>query len=381
MYAAAGGASLASRRHKPKHRNTADADALIHQQFQRRFQQHQQQYAPASVEHQLRASSSLTPSTPMSPFGQVRLSGPFDPAENKTATSVAWPGPVGPSPDSDGTAPGGSILIHLPADPHRKWTKKNKIHDALSFGGGDADDRRLYELQQGAAANTLLYVGLCSVALGLIIAFVGTGEKGFKTVQLRFIGPGMIAIGVCCCAVRIMLCFCPPTFCFKRRRHKGGGGASDKMAEFYKYMPFRNHPINANSDAAEPLTGVVVETVPMTVLKPALKRVSMAADQQPQIVCQQAKRMPKATPEASLDSSMEHLIEQDDHLYTKDEVSSNKNLSNLKSTLTFEDSLNVATKMMVKSFEELNNTSSMAGSDSTDQPRQELVLSAVNLTK
>lgn len=162
-----------------------------------------------------------------------------------------------------------------------------QIHDALSFGGGDGDDRRLYELQQGAAANTLLYVGLCSVALGLIIAFVGTGEKGFKTVQLRFIGPGMIAIGVCCCAVRIMLCFCPPTFCFKRRRHKGGGGASDKMAEFYKYMPFRNHPINANSAAAEPLTGVVVENVPMTVLKPALKRVSMAANQQPQIVCQQ----------------------------------------------------------------------------------------------
>lgn len=78
MYAAAGGASLASRRHKPKHRNTADADALIHQQFQRRFEQHQQQYAPASVEHHLRASSSLTPSTPMSPFGQVRLPGPFD---------------------------------------------------------------------------------------------------------------------------------------------------------------------------------------------------------------------------------------------------------------------------------------------------------------
>lgn len=103
-------------------------------------------------------------------------------------------------------------------------------------------------------------------------------------------------------------------------------------------------------------------------------------------VCLQTKRMPKATPEASLDSSMEHLIEQDDHLYTKDEVSSNKNLSNLKSTLTFEDSLNVATKMMVKSFEELNNTSSTPGgggeSSFADQqhPRQELVLSAVNLT-
>lgn len=91
--------------------------------------------------------------------------------------------------------------------------------------------------------------------------------------------------------------------------------------------------------------------------------------------------LPKATPEASLDSSMEHLIEQDDHLYTKDEVSSNRNLSNLKSTLTFEDSLNVATKMMVKSFEELNtpNTSSTLGDPSVDQHRQELVLSAVNL--
>lgn len=46
--------------------------------------------------------------------------------QTKSAASVAWPGPVGPSPDSDGTAPGGSILIHLQADPHRKWTKKNK---------------------------------------------------------------------------------------------------------------------------------------------------------------------------------------------------------------------------------------------------------------
>lgn len=98
--------------------------------------------------------------------------------------------------------------------------------------------------------------------------------------------------------------------------------------------------------------------------------------------------MPKATPEASLDSSLEHLIEQDDHLYTKDEVSSNRNLSNLKSTLTFESSLNVATtEMMVKSFEELNNTTTTSSSApepfgpvAANQPT-ELVLSAMNLTK
>lgn len=156
---------------------------------------------------------------------------------------------------------------------------RKQIHDALSFGGGDASDRRLFELQQGAAANTLLYVGLCSVALGLIIAFVGTGEKGFKTVQLRFIGPGMIVIGMCCCAIRIMLCFCPPTFClFKRRRHKHAGNAANKMAEFYKYMPFRNHRHPEDVAVASTIESLGVrgaadpEIVPMTVLKPALKR-------------------------------------------------------------------------------------------------------------
>lgn len=181
------------------------------------------------------------------------------------------------------------VSQHYDVNASSSCSARVQIHDALSFGGPDGDaDRKLHELQQGAAANTLLYVGLCSVALGLIIAFVGTGEKGFKTVQLRFIGPGMIAIGACCCAVRIMLCFCPPAFCFKRRRHKGGVG--DKMAEFYKYMPFRNHPLNATA-AAEPLTGndaaAAAEAVPMSVLKPALKRVPLASDhllQQRQIV-------------------------------------------------------------------------------------------------
>lgn len=30
------------------------------------------------------------------------------------------------------------------------------------------------------------------MAIGLIISFVGTGEKGFKTVELRLIGPSLI---------------------------------------------------------------------------------------------------------------------------------------------------------------------------------------------
>lgn len=43
-------------------------------------------------------------------------------------------------------------------------------------------------------ANAFLYVGLGTVAIGLVISFVGTGEKGFKTVELRLIGPSLIGL-------------------------------------------------------------------------------------------------------------------------------------------------------------------------------------------
>jgi hypothetical protein len=66
----------------------------------------------------------------------------------------------------------------------------------------------------------LLYVGLGTVAIGLVISFVGTGEKGFKTLELRLIGPTLIGSGLLCCLVRIFLCVCPSR-CFGRR-HKHG---------------------------------------------------------------------------------------------------------------------------------------------------------------
>ncbi|KAL5282130.1 hypothetical protein ACFFRR_005400 [Megaselia abdita] len=58
-------------------------------------------------------------------------------------------------------------------------------------------------------ANAILYFGLCTTAIGLIIAFVGTGEKGFKTGELRLIGPSLIGFGLASCFIRIMLCICP----------------------------------------------------------------------------------------------------------------------------------------------------------------------------
>lgn len=60
--------------------------------------------------------------------------------------------------------------------------------------GGSSDDEDFLGVLRGPStfANAFLYVGLGTVALGLVIAFVGTGEKGFKTVELRLIGPSLI---------------------------------------------------------------------------------------------------------------------------------------------------------------------------------------------
>ncbi|XP_066997594.1 uncharacterized protein [Anabrus simplex] len=103
-------------------------------------------------------------------------------------------------------------------EAHRRWMKRNRIHDS-SFGGSSSDEDipGLYG-HQSEAANALLYVGLGTVAIGLVISFVGTGEKGFKTLELRLIGPSLIGSGLLCCLIRIFLCVCPSR-CL-RRRHK-----------------------------------------------------------------------------------------------------------------------------------------------------------------
>lgn len=51
MYAAAGGASLASRQARRKIQKHHTAPDVVHQQFQKRFNQLQAQHAPASADH------------------------------------------------------------------------------------------------------------------------------------------------------------------------------------------------------------------------------------------------------------------------------------------------------------------------------------------
>lgn len=69
-----------------------------------------------------------------------------------------------------------------------------QIHDSTLSGSSDDDDFLGALRGPSSFANAFLYVGLGTVALGLVITFVGTGEKGFKTVELRLIGPSLIGM-------------------------------------------------------------------------------------------------------------------------------------------------------------------------------------------
>ncbi len=42
--------------------------------------------------------------------------------------------------------------------------------------------------QASGSANILLYIGLGMLSIGLIITFVGLGDKGFRTLELQLIG-------------------------------------------------------------------------------------------------------------------------------------------------------------------------------------------------
>lgn len=98
--------------------------------------------------------------------------------------------------------------------------KRNRIHDS-SFGDCSSEEDDLYGIYgvQSAAANALLYIGLGTMCVGMIIAFVGTGEKGFKTMELRLIGPSLIGAGVMIIILRVMLCVCPSK-CLRLNKHK-----------------------------------------------------------------------------------------------------------------------------------------------------------------
>jgi len=78
-------------------------------------------------------------------------------------------------------------------------------------------------IEGGGSADVILYVGLAMISLGLLITFIGIGEgtKGFKTMEMKLIGPSLVGCGVFFAVLRILFCTvpscCRAIFCCCRR--------------------------------------------------------------------------------------------------------------------------------------------------------------------
>ena len=68
--------------------------------------------------------------------------------------------------------------------------------------------------------SVILYIGIGLVAVGLVITFVGLGEKGFKSMELKMVGPSLVTCGVFCVFLQILYCTIPLPVCGKSKARK-----------------------------------------------------------------------------------------------------------------------------------------------------------------
>ena len=62
------------------------------------------------------------------------------------------------------------------------------------------------DLERIESGNTLLFIGMGLVGIGLVTMVVGLGEKGFKTVGLMMLGPSLVTFGLLLVVFRVLLC-------------------------------------------------------------------------------------------------------------------------------------------------------------------------------
>jgi len=98
------------------------------------------------------------------------------------------------------------------------------VQDTQFTDGGEKNAvRKPYTPPNGSdSANIILYIGLSMVAMGLTVTFLGLGEKGFKTLELKLIGPSLVGCGMFFTVLRILFCTVPAFFssCFACCRKK-----------------------------------------------------------------------------------------------------------------------------------------------------------------
>ncbi|XP_012255312.2 uncharacterized protein LOC105685622 [Athalia rosae] len=209
--------------------------------------------SPPPLSISLESSNSLTNYSvskanhfPFPPPPDLRISSTTDlqcSGQSQAQGKAAWQGCSRPSPlpltpvSPLGSRTGEGLNYKTKqCEAHRRWMKRNRIRDAsYCYGSSGEEEEDGHDFGRGgrrrgevsAAVNTVLYAGLGTTALGLVISFVGTGEKGFQSSELRLVGPSLLCAGLLCCLLRVLLCLCL-CHCGKCRWHSPG---SDKMAK------------------------------------------------------------------------------------------------------------------------------------------------------
>ncbi|XP_021207813.1 uncharacterized protein LOC114240687 isoform X2 [Bombyx mandarina] len=152
----------------------------------------------------------------------------YPPASWCAAGRAAWQEAAALSVGGGGAGAGGaarrcSVLGDHPGarrDPRGKWHRNNRVRDA-SYGSSSDSDGELEGISgEPWGVARLLYAGLATLAVGLVVYFVGTGDKGFKTPALRLVGPSLIVAGLACCLLRIAFCIFAKPCCRRRTNYK-----------------------------------------------------------------------------------------------------------------------------------------------------------------
>ncbi|CAH1645383.1 unnamed protein product [Spodoptera littoralis] len=183
-----------------------------------------------------------------------------------------------------------------------KWHRNNRVRDA-SYGSSSESDGEA----DGAAGDTwgvarLLYAGLGTLALGLVVYFVGTGDKGFKTPALRLVGPSLIVAGLACCLLRILFCIFAKPCCrrrtiYKENRRLSGCGEGEEMplAGSAGGAASTPRPATCPRCPAARRTSACADTAPPRCIHPHYIRSRRTRGQAHQMGCSRAGRMGHTT--------------------------------------------------------------------------------------
>ena len=123
----------------------------------------------------------------------------------------SFPGWDGGGSDVSGEGKTYSAEHRLRAErAYQKWLKKQKEADRMDHKTSYIVAKRAAEEAGGgfSACDLLLWLGMAVLVSGLIVSFVGLGEKGFRTNYLRLLGPALCTTGLSAIVIRIFFCCC-----------------------------------------------------------------------------------------------------------------------------------------------------------------------------